>query len=583
MPLCPQITNTPITVVQNADFTVSSVLPVVPATTTQVNAKAEIYYQTTAPVGANVTENDLWYDTDDGNKPYVFRSGVWVSAQDGSIATAQSAANTALANAAAANAVGVAAQNTANTALANAAIAYTTAQNSLQPSAYAIQNPTTKQLTAIDATGLTVYSGASSTSGARVVLNSTGLAGFNSAGSATFSVSATTGAAVFSGSVTGATITASTMNIGGNAIIDAAGLLTATGATITGTITTNNITVTGGTLTIGSKFSVTSLGVLTATDGVFTGTITSTNATITGGSFTVGAAFSISTTGFLTASGAQIGPWYFGGGFIASNSDGTGNQWNSVSGALITNNISIRAASGTTGLSFINGANILTGGGNITASGGTISASTGTITTQTLISTGTLSISGTSTMATINAGDIASSAGTITAGTNTSSSTSQTTGVFLSSTGAVIGRRDNQIALFAHRYNASGTSELIRLIYNGADAGGITTTSGGVPAFRNASDYRLKQNIQSYDSAASIVKQINLRSFEFIKDPEEPQVGFIAHELAEVLPALVMGEKDAIDEDGNPAYQSILATNLIPYLTGALKEAILRIEALEGE
>jgi hypothetical protein len=38
MPLCPQITNTPITVTQTADFTVSSVLPVVAATTTQVNA-----------------------------------------------------------------------------------------------------------------------------------------------------------------------------------------------------------------------------------------------------------------------------------------------------------------------------------------------------------------------------------------------------------------------------------------------------------------------------------------------------------------------------------------------------------------
>ena len=37
MPLCPQITNTPVTVTQTADFTVSSVVPVVPATTTQVN------------------------------------------------------------------------------------------------------------------------------------------------------------------------------------------------------------------------------------------------------------------------------------------------------------------------------------------------------------------------------------------------------------------------------------------------------------------------------------------------------------------------------------------------------------------
>jgi hypothetical protein len=145
----------------------------------------------------------------------------------------------ALAAATAAAAAAATAQANAITALADAAIAYNAAVNSLQPSAYAIQNPTTKQLTAIDATGLTVYSGASSTSGARVVLNSTGLAGFNSSNVATFSVSATTGAAVFSGSVTGATITGGTLNIAGNAIIDSAGLLTATGATITGTINAN--------------------------------------------------------------------------------------------------------------------------------------------------------------------------------------------------------------------------------------------------------------------------------------------------------------------------------------------------------
>ena len=338
MPLCPQITNTPITVTQTADFTVSSVLPVVAATTTQLDAvevlidgKAQIYYQTTAPVGAGVTQNDLWYDTDDGNKPYVFRSGVWVSAQDGSIATAQSSANTALTNAATANSNAAAAQSTANTALSNAATAYTTAQNSLQPSAYAIQNPSTKQLTAIDATGLTVYSGASSTSGARVVLNSTGLAGFNSGGSATFSVSASTGAAVFSGSVTGATITGGTLNIGGNAIIDASGFLTATGATVTGTITTSNITVTGGTLTIGSKFSVTSLGVLTATDGVFTGTITSTNATITGGSLTVGSTFSVTSAGVLTATSGTIG-----GSTLSSSTITGGTIRTAASGASVS-------------------------------------------------------------------------------------------------------------------------------------------------------------------------------------------------------------------------------------------------------
>jgi hypothetical protein len=41
MPLCPQITNTPITVSLTADFTVTNVVPVLAADTTQVNAANE--------------------------------------------------------------------------------------------------------------------------------------------------------------------------------------------------------------------------------------------------------------------------------------------------------------------------------------------------------------------------------------------------------------------------------------------------------------------------------------------------------------------------------------------------------------
>jgi hypothetical protein len=189
MPLCPQITITPITVTTSGMTTASVIAANAPATTEQL------------------------------------------STTNAAAAQAQADAAVAMSNAA--------------TALSAANTAYTTAINSLQPSAYAIQNPTTKQLTAIDATGLTVYSGASSTSGARVVLNSVGLAGFNSGGTATFSVSASTGAAVFSGDVTGATITGGTLNIAGNAIINSSGYLTATGATITGTITATSGTFTG--------------------------------------------------------------------------------------------------------------------------------------------------------------------------------------------------------------------------------------------------------------------------------------------------------------------------------------------------
>ena len=224
MPLCPQITNTPITVSLTSDFTVTNVVPVLAANTEQL-----------AATDANVTA---------------------------AVATANAAAATA-----------ATAQADATEALADAATAYNAAIGSLQPSASTIVN-STNQITAIAANGITVYSGASSSSGARVVLNSAGLAGFNSGGTATFSISASTGAAVFSGSVTGSTITGGTLNIAGNAIIDASGLLTATGATITGTI---NATA-GYFGTVSNGFSINSTGLVGVGSGIIVGgTITTSS------------------------------------------------------------------------------------------------------------------------------------------------------------------------------------------------------------------------------------------------------------------------------------------------------------------
>lgn len=270
MPLCPQITNTPITVTQTADFTVASVVPLIADTSDGLagnlesieilaDGKTKVYRQASPPTVAGINDGDLWIDTDDGNKLYVRVSGTWVSAQDGAIGTAQTTANNA------ATAAG-AAQSTANTALANAATAYSAAIGSLQPSASTIVNAS-NQMTAIAANGITVYSGSSATTGARVVLNSAGLAGFNAGGTATFSISASTGAAVFSGSVTGSTITGGTLNIAGNAIIDSAGLLTATGATITGTI---NATA-GYFGTALNGFSIGSVGLTGVGNGAITG------------------------------------------------------------------------------------------------------------------------------------------------------------------------------------------------------------------------------------------------------------------------------------------------------------------------
>jgi len=56
--------------------------------------------------------------------------------------------------------------------------------------------------------------------------------------------------------------------------------------------------------------------------------------------------------------------------------------------------------------------------------------------------------------------------------------------------------------------------------------------------------------------------------------------GFIAHELAEVMPHAVTGEKDAIDKDGKPNYQGVDASFLVPVLVAAIQEQQALITAL---
>ena len=58
--------------------------------------------------------------------------------------------------------------------------------------------------------------------------------------------------------------------------------------------------------------------------------------------------------------------------------------------------------------------------------------------------------------------------------------------------------------------------------------------------------------------------------------------GFIAHELQEIIPEAVAGEKDAVNPDGSISPQGIDQSKLVPLLTAALQEAIGRIETLEA-
>jgi hypothetical protein len=111
--------------------------------------------------------------------------------------------------------------------------------------------------------------------------------------------------------------------------------------------------------------------------------------------------------------------------------------------------------------------------------------------------------------------------------------------------------------------------------------GHITTTSSST-SYSTSSDYRLKENVVELTGATDRLKQLNPSRFNFIADPEKVVDGFLAHEVQAIVPEAVTGAKDAVDDDGNPEYQGIDQSKLVPLLVATIKELEARITALEN-
>jgi hypothetical protein len=116
---------------------------------------------------------------------------------------------------------------------------------------------------------------------------------------------------------------------------------------------------------------------------------------------------------------------------------------------------------------------------------------------------------------------------------------------------------------------------------NFSTVGSINTTNTST-IYSTLSDYRLKENAVDISDGINRVKLLQPKRFNFIADDSKTVDGFMAHEAQAVVPESVVGEKDAVDADGNPVYQGIDQAKLVPLLTAALQEAITKIEDLEA-
>jgi hypothetical protein len=124
--------------------------------------------------------------------------------------------------------------------------------------------------------------------------------------------------------------------------------------------------------------------------------------------------------------------------------------------------------------------------------------------------------------------------------------------------------------------------------YQGGQVGSITT-NGSSTAYNTTSDYRLKQEVKPLEFALERVLGLSPRSYQW-KASGMWDYGFIAHELASIIPVAVTGEKDAVkdtlDEKGvatgeiEIVPQVVDYSKLVVYLVGAIQEQQVQIDGL---
>jgi hypothetical protein len=128
---------------------------------------------------------------------------------------------------------------------------------------------------------------------------------------------------------------------------------------------------------------------------------------------------------------------------------------------------------------------------------------------------------------------------------------------------------------------SASTHYVLGIINSAGSVVGRITHNDTSTTYATSSDYRLKENIAPMTSALTTVAQLKPCTYTWKSNGSSGQ-GFIAHELQSVVPDAVVGEKDAVDENGNPKYQGIDTSFLVATLTAAIQELKAEFDAYKA-
>jgi hypothetical protein len=162
---------------------------------------------------------------------------------------------------------------------------------------------------------------------------------------------------------------------------------------------------------------------------------------------------------------------------------------------------------------------------------------------------------------------------------------SNVAGCTLYNTGQVINETNGSNVPFLINVFNVGTSStpLINFYRQGTLTGQINTNNGNTTTYGTSSDYRLKNNPQPLTGSGSFIDALQPKTWTWA-GTETTGVGFIAHEVAPLAPAAVSGQKDDVNEDGTPKYQTIGygSAEFIANMVAELQELRRRVAQLEA-
>jgi hypothetical protein len=126
-----------------------------------------------------------------------------------------------------------------------------------------------------------------------------------------------------------------------------------------------------------------------------------------------------------------------------------------------------------------------------------------------------------------------------------------------------------------------GTDGFVAIFRRSTTTVGSISVNGSATAFNTSSDYRLKEDLKQYNGLDLVSK---IKTYDFAwKNDKSRNYGVIAHEVADVIPYVVIGEKDAINEDGTILPQGVDYSKIVPILVKAIQELQQQINELENK